>query len=66
MAKYILTKTQIKRLVDGKPVVDGMGRKFYASENVKEMLKKFIELNAHERFDAVVENGTFHVVEKET
>ena len=64
MAKYILTKTQIHRLIDGKYVVDGMGRKFRAGDNIKEVLKKIVELNAYERFDVVIENGTFDIVKK--
>lgn len=62
MAKYILTKTQIHRLIDGKLVVDGRGIKYRASENMKEILKKIVELNAYERFDVVIENGTFDIV----
>lgn len=66
MAKYILNKSQIKRLIDGKYVVDGHGRKFLASENIKEVLRKMDELNAYDKFNAIIENGTFDIVKKET
>ena len=47
MAKYILNKHQIKRLIDGKHVIDGHGRKLIAGENVKGVLQK-IDVDADE------------------
>lgn len=34
MARYILTKVQIKRLIEGKYIVDGRGRKFSVDSKV--------------------------------
>lgn len=53
MAKYILSKYQIKRLIEGKEIVDSRGRKFLASESVKEQL---IKLDC-EKYEVVFENG---------
>lgn len=62
--KYRLTKTQVKRLLDGNYVVDGSGRKFYAGKNIKEVLQKLDELNAYDKFDAIIEDGKFDLVKK--
>jgi hypothetical protein len=53
MAKYILSKYQIQRLVDGKEIIDSNGRKFLASESVKEQLSKL----DCEKYEVVFENG---------
>lgn len=53
MAKYILNKYQIQRLIDGKEIIDSMGRKFLASESVKEQLSKL----DCEKYEVVFENG---------
>lgn len=66
MAKYILSKLQIKRLIDGKHVVDGHGRKLIAGENVKEILSKIDDSNLYDKFDVIIENGGFDIVKKET
>lgn len=62
--KYILTKTQIKRLIDGKHVTDSRGKKIVAGDNVKEVLRKLDELNLYDTYDAIIENGSFDLVKK--
>ena len=64
MARYILTKLQIKRLIDDKPVIDGRGTKLFASGNVKDVLKKIDKLNLYNKFDVVLENGQIDIAEK--
>lgn len=64
MAKYILNKPQIKRLLDGNYVVDGCGRKFCASENIKEVLRVLDERNLYDKFNVVIENGIFDIEKK--
>ena len=64
MAKYILTKLQIKRLINDKPVIDGRGIKLFASCNVKDVLKKIDELNLYDKCDVVLENGQIDIVKK--
>ena len=60
MAKYILSKYQIQRLVDGKEIIDSKGRKFLASESVKEQLSK-LDYKKHE---VVFENGELAIRKK--
>lgn len=64
MAKYILTKLQIKRLLDGKHVMDGHGRKFVAGDNIKEVLQKLDEYNLYDKFEVIVENGQLDMRKK--
>lgn len=64
MAKYILGKPQIKRLLEGKTVMDGHGRKFYAGDNIKEVLQKLDEYNLYDQFEVVIENGSFDMRKK--
>ena len=63
--KYILTKAQIKRLIDGKYVSDGRGRKLTAGDNIKEVLRVLDERNLYDQYDAIIENGSFDLVRKE-
>ena len=60
MAKYILNKYQIQRLIDGKEVVNNMGRKFIASESVKELLSKV----DCEKYEVLFENGELDIRRK--
>lgn len=60
MAKYILNKYQIKRLIDGKAIVDSRGRKFLASESVKEQLSKL----DCEKYEVVFENRELAIRDK--
>lgn len=57
MARYILGKLQIKRLLDGKHVMDGHGRKFIAGDNIKEVLQKIDECDLYDIFEVFIENG---------
>lgn len=65
MSRYRLGKMQIKRLLEGKPVMDGHGRKFLATENVKEILKRIDDSNLYSKVDVMVENGGLDIVFKE-
>lgn len=65
MAKYILSKLQIKRLLDGNYVVDGHGKKLIADDNTKDVLRELDKLNLYDKFDAILENGKFDLVKKE-
>lgn len=60
MAKYVLTKYQIQRLIDGKAIADSRGRKFLASESVKEQLSKL----DCEKYEVVFENGELAIRDK--
>ena len=62
--KYILTKNNIKRLIQGKHVVDERGRRFVAGDKVIDVLKTLDEHNAYDKFDAVIENGQLDLVRK--
>jgi len=64
MAKYILSKHQIKRLIDGKEVVDGHGRKYFVKGNSMEVLKMIDERNLYDKFTVTVENGEMDIVQK--
>lgn len=62
MAKYILNKFQIKRLINGQYVVDGHGRKFFAGNEIKELLSLIDENNLYKRFDVTIEDGQIDFV----
>lgn len=64
MAKYILSKYQIKRLIEGKEVTDGMGKKYVAGENMKKLLNKIDVLDVYEKYEVVFENGSIDIREK--
>ena len=64
MARYILGKPQIKRLLEGKTVMDGRGRKFIAGDNIKEVLQMLDEHNLYDKFEVVIENGQFDMRKK--
>ena len=60
MAKYILSKYQIQRLIDGKEIIDSSGRKFVASESVKELLSKV----DCEKYEVIFENRELDIRKK--
>lgn len=64
MSKYILGKPQIKRLLEGKTVMDGHGRKFVAGDNIKEVLQTLDDYNAYDKFEVVIEDGKFDMRKK--
>lgn len=64
MAKYILGKLQIKRLLDGKYVMDGRGRKFIIGDNIKEVLQKIDECDLYDKYEIFVENDGIYIREK--
>lgn len=64
MSKYILGKPQIKRLLEGKTVMDGHGRKFVAGYNIKEVLQTLDDYNAYDKFEVVIEDGKFDMRKK--
>ena len=64
MAKYILTKFQIKRLINGQYVIDGHGRKFFAGKEINELLRMIDENNLYNRFDVTIEDGKIDFVKK--
>ena len=57
MAKYRIGKSQVKCLLKDKPVVDGCGRRYYAEENLKDVLHLIDIGDAYDMFDIFVENG---------
>ena len=61
--RYKLTKLQIKRLIDGKPVINGR-QKLYADSKVKDALKAFDERNMYDKYDVILENGGIDIREK--
>lgn len=60
MAKYILSKYQIQRLIEGKEIVDSRGRKFVASVALRERLSKL----DYEKYEVVFENGELAIRDK--
>ena len=64
MARYILSKNQIKRLIDGKSVIDGHGRKFVAGKELKETLQLIDKHNLYEKFVVLIENGEMDILKK--
>lgn len=64
MAKYILTKLQIKRLLDGKYVMDGHGRKLIAGKNLKELLGTIDDHDLYDKFEVFIENGQLDMRKK--
>lgn len=60
MAKYILNKYQIQRLIDGKEIIDSRGRKFVASVALREKLSKV----DCEKYEVVFENGELAIRDK--
>lgn len=60
MAKYILNKYQIQRLIDGKEIIDSRGRKFVASVALREKLRKV----DYEKYEIVFENGELAIRDK--
>lgn len=65
MAKYVLTKQQIKRLIEGKNVVDSRGKSYIASERMKALLNKFDSMDVYEEYEVVFENGNLDIRKKE-
>ena len=65
MTKYKLGKPQIKRLIEGKSVMDGHGRHFYANDDVKDYLHKIHDNNLYDRFDVILEDGGLDIVKKQ-
>lgn len=64
MSRYKLGKAQINRLLEDKPVMDGHGRKFYASDKTKECLQMIYNHNLYDKFDVIVEDGVLDIVKK--
>jgi hypothetical protein len=64
MSKYTLGKPQIKRLLEGKHVMDGHGRKFIAGDNIKEVLQTLDSYNLYDKFEVYIENGKFDMRKK--
>ena len=62
--KYRLTKLQIKRLIEGKPVINGR-QKLYADDKVKDALKTFDERNLYDKYDVILEDGGLDIKEKQ-
>ena len=67
MAKYNLTKLQVKMLLQDKPVVDGRGLHIRVGNNIKDILKKIDSENLYDKFNVVVDTkeNFFDVVPKE-
>lgn len=61
MSRYKLGKLQIQRLIDGKYVVDGHGRKFTVDKQTRKMLK---ELYSSDKYDFIIENREIKIIEK--
>lgn len=64
MSRYKLGKLQIKRLLEDKPVMDGFGRKYFASEELKETLKELDKHNLYDRYDVIMYDGGVDILEK--
>ena len=65
MTRHILNKYQIKRLIDGKEVIDSRGRKFIAGENIKELLRKINEYDLYDQYEVIIENNGMDIRKKE-
>lgn len=66
MARGILYKSQVKRLLSGKNVVDGTGRKYYVGEGeLKEDLKFVDEHDLYDKVEIFFEYGNIEIVVKE-
>jgi hypothetical protein len=65
MSRYKLGKPQIKRLLEGKSVMDGHGRHFYANDEVKKYLHKIHDNNLYDKFDVILEDGAMDIRKKE-
>lgn len=64
MARYILGKPQIKRLLEGKTVMDGHGRKFCVGDDIKEVLQMLDNYNLYDKFEVYIENGKLDMRKK--
>ena len=64
MARYKLSKAQIKRLLEDKPVVDGHGIKYLASPEVKARLQRFDEDNLYDKLNVIMDNGALSIEDK--
>lgn len=64
MSRYILGKPQIKRLLEGKHVMDGHGRKFIVGDNIKEVLRTLDEYNLYDKFEVYIKNGKLDIRKK--
>lgn len=60
MSRYKLGKLQIQRLIEGKYVVDGHGKKLTVDKQTREVLK---ELDCT-KYDVIVENRELKIAEK--
>ena len=65
MARYIIGKSQIKRLLEGKSIQDIHGRNYCAGGNLKEVLQKLDEYNLYDKYEVIFENGEIDIVKKE-
>lgn len=64
MSKYRLGKLQIKRLIEGKSVVNGHGQKFYASENIVDTLKEIDTQNLYDELDIICDGRMIVIKDK--
>lgn len=66
MAKYNLKKTQVNRLLEGKPVVTGTGRRIVLSAEIMGLLKKIDDNDMYDKVDIVIDttDNSFDVVKK--
>lgn len=62
MAKYVLNKLQVKRLLEDKPVIDCRGRKYLAEKKLKEILQMIDERDLYHKFEIYIENGEIDIV----
>lgn len=66
MGRYIIGKPQIKRLLEGKPVTDGAGRKFIAKGKVMEALQMIVDYNLFKKYEVILlEDGFIDIQKKE-
>lgn len=64
MSRYKLGKLQVKRLIEGKCVVDGHGRKFAADEETKKYLEIIDSRNLYDKYDIIIDGRAIDIVEK--
>ena len=62
MSRYKLGRLQIQRLIEGKWVVDGHGKKLTVDKQTREFLK--LEVLDSNKYDVIIENREIKIIDK--
>lgn len=61
MSRYKLGKLQIQRLIEGKWVIDGHGKKLTVDKQTREVLKELLD---SDEYEAIIDGRELKIVHK--